>query len=204
MSRVPNARLTRYPAVCTLALAIAGPASAGFTLYWDKPSWEAAVPGATTLSFSEFTDGAFLTDQYASLGVTFLNGDDQVTFGPITYPEDGWGIDANADCHLLFDSDQFALAVLHPGLMKLKLYNDGTLVYSSFALGGSGYGFFNGVVSSVPFDEAVILAAVGSQINIDDIYFGVPAPGVLPALLAAPMLMRSRRRRLPRAAVVES
>ena len=140
MRRMPSSRPVPCDAAWLLALSVAGSASAGFTLYWDKPSWEAAVPGATTLSFGEFADGTLMTNQYASLGVNFLNGDDQVQADPgfTTYLADGWGIDANANCHLVFDMDQFAIAALHPGYMKLKLYNDGALVYSSFALGGGG------------------------------------------------------------------
>ena len=42
------------------------------------------------------------------------------------------------------------------------------------------------------------------QIGIDDIYFGVPGPGVLAALLIVPLLAGGRRRRLPYAGVDES
>lgn len=169
-------------------------ACAGFQNFFDKPAWASQVPSFTALTFSEFDEDTWMTNQYVVHGVTFLNGDDDVDFGWETYPEDGWGIDANNDCHLIFDSDQFAIAVAHPGQMAIRLFNDNQIVYEFLFFPGGGYGFFGGVVGTEPFDEAVIFDFWDDQINIDDIYFAVPSPAAV-ALLGLGAAFHGRRRR---------
>jgi hypothetical protein len=183
-----------HPLIAALALGIGSGASASFQTYFDQPSWEGAVQSYTALTFADLGGNAYMTDQYAHLGVTFLNGDDFVEFGSEAYPQNGWGIDANANCHLKFDFDVYAIAVWHPGNMGLKLYNDGQLVYSFPFFPGGGYNWFGGVVGTVPFDEVIIYDWFDSQISIDDIYFApVPAPGAAVLLLAVALFAGRRR-----------
>ena len=87
-------------------LCCAWTASAGFQLYFDQQSWAQQLPAFTALTFSEFEVGTLMTNQYSAYGVTFLGGDDYVDYCPEIYTQDGWGIDANANCHLAFASDQ--------------------------------------------------------------------------------------------------
>lgn len=170
-------------------------APAAFQMFFDKPSWEGAVSTYTALTFADLGGPTHVTNQYAHLGVTFLNGDDVVWFSDYLYPQDGWGIDANANCHLKFDFDIYAIGVWHPGNMALKLYNDGQLVFSFPFFPGGGTNWFGGVVGTVPFDEVIIYDFFDPQINIDDIYFAaIPAPSVWLAMVGGLMVGGRRRR----------
>ena len=180
-----------------LAFAVASPVCAGFTLLQDFALWQQASGPYTTLDFTGFPNNTFITDQYADLGVTFLDGNDVIT-GPssLVFPLDGWGLDVNESATMDFVSPQFSLGVHHPGELRIKLYWQGSLIYASPPLPGSGVGFFGGVVSTVPFDRAVIMSPFVNQLDVDNIYFGVPAPaGAVVLALGVPAL-RPRRRRI--------
>ena len=192
--------MTRQTLAGLLAVLVpAGTSAAGFQLLFDKPSWEASVPSYTALTFKDIDPSEYVTDQYADLGVTFLNGDDYVEYSAIGYPQDGWGLHGNATIHLVFDFDIYAVGVWHPGYMGLKLYDDGQLVFSYPFFPGGGNNWFGGVVGDVPFDEVVIYDFFDSYVYADDIYFApVPAPAawlVVAAAMAGPCGGRGRRRR---------
>ena len=192
--------MTRQTLAGLLAVLVpAGTSAAGFQLLFDKPSWEASVPSYTALTFKDIDPSEYVTDQYADLGVTFLNGDDYVDYGPVTYPQDGWGLHGNATIHLVFDFDIYAIGVWHPGGLAIKLFNDGQLVFNYPLFPGAGYNLFGGMIGDVPFDEVVIYDFVDSYVYADDIYFApVPAPAawlVVAAAMAGPSGGRGRRRR---------
>lgn len=181
--------------------AISGRAAVGgFIDYHDKAAWLAAVGAVTTLDFVGLTPGSFITDEYANLGVLFADGNDSV-LGPggfDTFPNDGWGLDGNGNITLLFASPQAWIAVDFPGNLRIDLYREGLLIYNSGEFGVGGVGNFGGVVSSELFDRA-ILTDIQDQAAVDDIFFGVPGPGVVP-LLGFAGLWPPRRRRVPRSA----
>jgi hypothetical protein len=61
-----------------LVIALAPSAQAGITLYSDLPSWNAAVPGATSITIPEPDPNAF---------IFFGNGNASVTYGGVTYSQ---------------------------------------------------------------------------------------------------------------------
>jgi len=71
------------------------------------------------------------------------------------------------------------------------------LFYTSSKFGVGGIGNFGGLVSTEPFDRAVIWD-YGSypNVNLDDLHFGppIPAPSALPFVSAALLAARRRRR----------
>ena len=77
-----------------------------------------------------------------------------------------------------------------------ELFFLGQPIYSGNFPGG-GHGNFAGVLSSQPFDEVVISDWLDDQVTLDDLHFGVPAPGAW-ALLILGGLGRQRRRRRAR------
>lgn len=168
--------------VAGLGCLLAEPLSvrAGFIEFTARTEWEAAVGAFTTIGFTGFPDGTFITDQYAELGVLFLDGDDN-TFHSGIFLNDDWGLDGNASIHLLFDEPMAYIGVDFPGTMQMQLYNAGQLILTSSEFGGSGTGFFAGVLSSQLFDEVVINDWAGTEVSIDDLHFGPPIPAPCPA-----------------------
>ncbi len=162
----------------------------------ERPLWfDAAsdVGTITTIDFTGFASGTFVSDQYQDVGVTFTPGDDEVNFIPSSFLEDGWGIDGNAFVRVLFDEPQIGIAFDHPAASQVNLYRDGELVLESMRFGGGGPGHFGGVVG-IQFDEAIIVDWLDDAVFIDDIHFvSVPAPATLP-MVSALFALRTRRR----------
>ncbi len=173
-----------------------GQALGGFVEeFTDKDEWIAAVGDFTTIGFTGFPVGTFITDQYADLGILFTDGNDSISpFDPITYPEDGWGLDGNGNISVAFDTPQAWIGVDYPGFLSIELYSEGRLFFTSNLWGG-GVGNFLGLVSSELFDAAVLVeSAPGSEAAIDDLHFGVPAPGARWLLGLAALFPRRRHR----------
>ena len=103
----------------------------------------------------------------------------------------GQADDGNAAIHLSFSEPQRWIAADYPGFVRFELFLLGQPIYSGNFPGG-GLGFFAGLLSSQPFDEVVILDWVIDQVTLDDLHFGVPAPGAW-ALLILGGLGRRRR-----------
>ncbi len=173
-----------------------GEALGGFVEeFTDKDQWIAAVGDFTTIGFTGFPDGTFITEQYADLGILFTGGGENIFFND-GFLNDGVGLDSGffTDIVMEFDTPQLWIAVDFPGTVQFELFSAGELIYTSTAFGGGGVGFFAGLVSTESFDMAVILDPSGGNSDIDDLHFGVPSPGGI-ALLALASLFFTRRRR---------
>ena len=173
-----------------------GQALGGFVEeFTDKDEWIAAVGQFTTIGFTGFPHGTFISDQYADLGILFTDGADVILCcSKDTFPEDGAGLDGNQQIDLLFDTPQAYIAVDFPGDVQFDLFSGGILFHSSVFIAG-GFGNFGGLISSRLFDAVVISDPVFGDVFIDDLHFGVPAPPALALLaLASLFCARSRRR----------
>ncbi len=162
----------------------------GVAEFTDKDAWIAAVGQFTTIDFTGFPVGTFITDQYADLGVLFTDGSDSIV--AIGAFPDGFGLDGNPSMHLSFDSPQLWLAVDHPGSVQIDLFSGGNLFHSAVFF-HAGHGFFSGVLSAELFDSVVISDPAVGDVFIDDLHFGVPSRGVI-AFLALGGLHHRRRR----------
>jgi hypothetical protein len=184
-----------YAACAGAALANPSSAHGAVTLYSNKETWQSAAGPYSTMTFAEFgvPTGTWLTDQYSSLGVSFIDGSDQF-YNSNNFISDGWGLNGALDnTTLVFDEPITTIAFDFPGGVTAKFYNQGALIYTSPLLGQSGVGNFAGLISTQPFDE-VHLYDLG--LVVDNIYFGppIPAPGALSLLAIAALNPRKRRR----------
>ena len=184
--------------VIALALgARAASTPAGVIEFEEKADWEAAVADFTTIDFVGFPKGTLVTDQYASLGALFTDGYDFIIFGA-TFLNDGAGLDGgDGTIHIAFDAPQAHIAVDYAGAVRFELFSRGELIHTAdfFA---TGVGNFGGLISSELFDTVVISDPFDPVVVIDDLFFGVPAPGAV-WLVAACALWTGRVRRVPRA-----
>ncbi len=173
-----------------------GAVCGGFIEFTDKQEWEAAVGAFTTIDFTGFPDGTFITDQYADLGVLFVGGNENIFVNDFLFPNDGAGLDDGGFTPIAvsFDTPQAWIAVDFPGLIQFELFSAGELIYTSSEFGVGGVGNFAGLVSTELFDLAVMSDPSGVDVVIDDLHFGVPSPGAI-ALLALGGLFFTRRRR---------
>ncbi len=184
--------------LCSIGLTLmllSPPAHGGVQEFTDKDEWIDAVGEFTTIGFTGFEIGTFITDQYADLGILFTDGSDSIQFSPTGFPNDEWGLDGNGNIAVAFDTPQLWIGADYPGLLRIELYQNGRLFYVSEDY-GVGVGLFVGLVSMVPFDAAVLIDALG-EAEIDDLHFGVPAPGTLPLLALSALCTRRRRRAAP-------
>ncbi|MCH8151501.1 MAG: hypothetical protein IH830_03905 [Planctomycetes bacterium] len=171
-----------------------GQALGGFVAeFTDKDEWIAAVGDFTTIDFTGFAQGTFITDQYADLGIVFTDGNDSINFSPTAFPNDAWGLDGNGDISVSFDAPQAWIGVDFPGDLQIDLFSEGRLIHTSVFIAG-GIGNFGGLISSELFDAAVLIDPIGVEAEIDDLHFGVPAPGALWLLGLAALFPRRRRR----------
>ena len=140
----------------------------------DKDDWLNAVGPFTTIDFTGFRNDTFITDQYADLGVLFLDGDDNIICcDQPSFPEDGSGLDGNAAIALEFATPQRYIAADFPGGLCYRLFDRGELFFESGLLGGGGIGLFGGLVSTRTFDSAVICDPSGNnQVDLDNLHFG--------------------------------
>jgi len=165
-------------------LACSGACCVGPTLradvieYTDKAEWQAGAGEFTTIGFTEYPDGTWVFEQYADLGVHFVDGFDIIRCCSFeTFPVDGAGLDGNAEIHLIFDAPMYTIAADFPGGLMFELFSGGEPTYTSGPMGFGGVGLFGGIVSSEPFDEAILRDWGGGQVAIDDLHFGPPIPG---------------------------
>jgi hypothetical protein len=139
----------------------------------NKAQWIAAVGDYITIDFTGFPVFTFITDQYKQLGVSFVDPANLINGpNPDSYPNDGWGLDGNSYIELSFSSPQHWLAADFPDATLIQLYLDGEFVNAGAAWFG-----FDGVVSDIPFNAAILLDFSPGQVHIDDLHFGAQAPG---------------------------
>jgi hypothetical protein len=180
---------------CVALLSAAGAARGGVVEFLDdRDGWLAAVGPFTTINFTGFPDGTFITTQYADLGVVFTDGNDQIFLNGNAFPNDGAGMDGNGDIEVAFDTPQAWIAVDFPGAIKFQLFSERQLIYDSSSFFAGGFDHFFGLVSTELFDSARIIDPLG-EAEIDDLHFGVPAPGTLPVLGSVGLIGRGRRSR---------
>ena len=161
--------------------------------YRDKGEWEAAAASWSTADFTGFPDYTPIDEQYAYLGVHFVDGYDFVVLGS-SYPNDGAGLDGNELIDLVFDVPMYWIAADFPGLLIIDLYYEGELLYSSNVFGVGGVGNFGGLVSTEPFDRAVLRDPPG-QVFLDDLHFGPPIPAPSALCIVGAAFFAARRRR---------
>ena len=186
---------SRFLAVTVLGWAV-NATQAGAGEFFDRDEWVAAVGDFSPIDFTGFPDGTFITDQYADLGILFVGGNEQIFLNQ-GFVNDGAGLNSNfTDIVMEFAIPQFWIAADFPGTIRIDLFNEGELIFSSIEFGGGGVGFFGGLLSSEPFDMAMILGPGFPTVNIDDLFFGPQIPGP-PAfgLLALTVCFGGRRRR---------
>ena len=187
-------RLLTIQAILLPALLTVTPAHGGVAEFFDKDEWIAAVGPFTTIDFTGFPDGTQIMEQYADLGVHFVDHTDFVLCcSDDLFPNDGAGLDGNQGVDLVFDSPQAYIAAEFPGFLRIDLFSGGDLFYSSIVFGGVGVGWFGGLVSSGMFDAATLSDPVDGNVVIDDLHFGVPAPPTLGLLVVAGLSARRRR-----------
>jgi len=175
----------------------AGSARAVVTEFTDSESWQVAVGQFTTITFAEFPEGGAVTNQYASLGINFPDGNDFFDSFNNNYL-DGFGLSSQppfGPIHFVFDTPQLWIAADFIGGITINLFSEGDLIYSSVNFQVSGTGNFGGLVSTRSFDEVTIADERDANVFIDDLHFGVPAPGALGLFALAGLGSLGRRRR---------
>ena len=190
-SRKTRLNVTVFGAMFSVLL-LSAPAHAGVQEFTDKDEWINAVGEFTTVDFTGFDVATFITDQYADLGILFTDGNDSIQH-TVSFLNDEWGLDGNGDISVAFDTPQLWIGVDFPGFMRIELYDEGRLIYTSSNFLPGGVGNFAGLFSNASFDAAVLIDPA-NEAAIDDLHFGVPTPGSM-ALFALGALTRRRRRR---------
>jgi hypothetical protein len=182
--------------VILLCLSSAAASTQGAVVeYTNKAAWQNAVGSYSTITFTELPANTWITTQYSHLGISFTDGSDQVAYMPGAFLNDDHGLNGAFDeSTLTFSQPMYTIAIEFPGRAQLELYYLGQSIYTSSEFGGSGAGWFAGLISDQPFDEVFMYDPTGGFF-IDDLHFGpaIPAPGVIAVLLTAG-LVRPRRR----------
>ncbi|MCI0677331.1 MAG: hypothetical protein L0Y42_16345 [Phycisphaerales bacterium] len=174
-------------------------ANAEVAEFTNRAEWVSAIGGfeqMQTISFFEYPQGTLLNDQYTNLGVTFPDGNDFI-ISSSAYLLDGVGATSLfGPITLEFDEPRISIGVHFPGFLIIKLYSEGSLIYTSNEFGVGGAGFFGGLIATQAFDAAELIDPAGG-VSIDTVHFGlpVPAPGGLALLSIAGLVMRRSRRR---------
>lgn len=183
------------------ALAVVGSANAVVVNYTNAVDWQTAVDTYSSISFTSFGAGTALTNQYAGVGVLF-DGNTTITAQAPPIFVDGKGIDVNngssGAINITFTHDMTAFATDFPGAAHYDLFEGNTLVGSSDNYGGSGTGFFGGVVSSVAFNKVAVTDWFDNVVFVDNIHYSnavVPEPASMIALGVGLVAVIRRRRR---------
>jgi hypothetical protein len=144
-----------------------------FTDYTNASSFETAAGGnLATITFTEVPVGTVVTDHYLGLHAQFTDADDVTLVNASSYPTDNIGVNGNGRVHLRLTEPAIAIGSDYPGALTIELWDrqGGTLLYTSSSFGGSGAGFFGGVVSTTPFTFVVLRDWVDDLVYLDNIY----------------------------------
>lgn len=169
---------------------------ADVTGYLEEDDWVAAVGAFTTINFTGQDQWDVITDQYNDLGVTFTDGNDFI-YHTGAFVNDGIGLHGSwndLQITIEFDEPLLWFGINHPGPAEIELYLGDQMVGSYFNAWGTSDAF-TGVVSKALFDRVrVTRPLTQSAPLIDDLHFGIPAPGAIAVLALAGMLCPGRRR----------
>jgi hypothetical protein len=165
---------------------------ASVTEYTSKTLWESAAGDFTTITFTGYPEGTLINTQYAGQGVLFTDGLD-FSHQSGAFLNDGAGLFGAVDeIAVAFATPMNSIAADYPGLLKIKLYNAGQLIYSSADF-STIISHFAGLISTQTFDSAIISDPAGS-VYIDDLHFGaIPAPGGMGLVVLGGVVARRRR-----------
>lgn len=184
------------PLLFICSVSCAQQACAAVEIFFDFTEWQNALTSVTTIGFTGFPDGTGITNQYEQEGVVFAPPPSFVLNGFDTFPNDGAGLHGSSFSDQIvanFLEPQYGIAFHFPGTLQIQLSFQNQFVFLSDELGGAGIGHFVGFVLDTPFDGAVVTDPL-SVVVIDDLHFGVPAPGVLPLLALAEVMGKRRSR----------
>jgi hypothetical protein len=192
-----NHRTATIVLTAILAVVCASTLPAEVVEYDEKDQWEAAAGAWSTADFTGFPDNTPIDEQYADLGVHFVDGYDFVLCCDYeTFPQDGAGLDGNEYVDLVFDAPMYSIAADFPGNLGFDLYFEDEFFYRSSEFGIGGVGNFGGLVSMQPFDRAVLWEyGTYPNVAIDDLHFGPPIPAPPAIALLSAALVAARRRR---------
>ena len=159
---------------------------------FNESQWHTFVGDYSSIDFTGLADGTPISTQYAEMGVTFTGP--TFIFASAGFI-DGWAIDGPSGVHIHFNQPQSWIAIHHAGNAYFKLYSQGQLIGTSDFDPIGGFGSFLGTSSGVAFDEVIITKPplFGTHIAVDNLYWGVPAPGALGLLGIAGLSSRRRR-----------
>ena len=91
--------------ILAVQFALVSQAAADVFEFTDKAEWLAAVGDFSTVDFTGFPHGTFITNQYTDLGLVFTDGNDSIFFNP-SFVNDEWGLDGNPDIGIAFHQPQ--------------------------------------------------------------------------------------------------
>jgi len=109
-----NARTSSVLLAACVSVVCTSMLRADIVEYRDKGEWEAAAGSWSTADFTGFPDNTPIDEQYAYLGVHFVDGYDFVVLGS-SFPNDGAGLDGNELVDLVFDVPMYWIAADFPG-----------------------------------------------------------------------------------------
>ena len=203
---MPRAVMVAALVLCLVACSYDG--RAAVSSYTDFATYQSLVGPQAVIGFTEVPLYTTLSDEYSTLGVRFVDGDDRPQFDPGAYLKDNFGLEGGpnenrpAPIVLQFAGPLHSLGLDFPGVLRVELFSGSTSLGSSDHFGTSGPGHFGGVVSDTPFDRAIISRDWLKQaVYIDNLYVTpVPEPSMWALLVVgsgmACLLGRKRKTRL--------
>lgn len=175
---------------CFLLFASAPAPSAQFTDYTARVAWESAAGLHQMATFAGLGNGVLVVDQYADVGLNFLDGDDIVEVSHL-HVRDGVGLDCQGAVEIRFDPPARAFACDFPGGAQMSFFSGATLLHSSRDFGGAATDNFGGVVSTSVFDRVVIRDWMDGLLHLDDLRVAHPFSLLVLGRCPGPMTVRT-------------
>ena len=194
-----------------IVLCVAGRSFGGLAVVTgaaNADQWFGNAGAYSTITFNEFPYGTLISNQYASLGIHFVEPQGNWIYGSDVngtdlFVQDGWGLHGENSIDMRFDTPIRGLAAYYPGVVKAQFFSGEQLVYSWTQNFGGGSNKFAGFFGDVAFDRVVFKNANNPPpwgsiypVKFDNLYFTtVPAPGVAVCLLGGVSIVCRRRER---------